>query len=327
LIIASTGMMLVFRGQIIDFVEKDTYRIATPPTTQHRFSLQELLDKIHDNSQKSNPTGITLNSDPHAPIIISWGESNALFVNPYTGVVLGNGSRIRHWLENVEYWHSWLGMKGRWKPLGGGIKRACNVAFLFMILTGLYLWWPLREWSWHQVIGFWSAPFLVIISLTGIIMSYPWANNLLYKMTGNEPPEIQSHYHDDADDKGQRPNVSLEALFTRAQQQVSDWKTITLSVSPHPDAPAVFYIKENGVGHYSQLILNRVNARVIKWEPYSSQNTGHKLSDFMYYLHTGEAGGSIGQIIAFLAAGGVLLLVWTGLAKAWRRFFYTKESS
>jgi uncharacterized iron-regulated membrane protein len=36
--------------------------------------------------------------------------------------------------------------------------------------------------------------------------------------------------------------------------------------------------------------------------------------------HTGEAGGLAGQTIAFLASAGGSVLVWTGIALAWRRF-------
>ncbi|MEI9892584.1 MAG: hypothetical protein WDN28_01340 [Chthoniobacter sp.] len=36
-----------------------------------------------------------------------------------------------------------------------------------------------------------ALPLLLIITLTGVIMSYAWANDLLYRLTGNEPPPIK----------------------------------------------------------------------------------------------------------------------------------------
>jgi uncharacterized iron-regulated membrane protein len=41
-------------------------------------------------------------------------------------------------------------------------------------------------------------------------------------------------------------------------------------------------------------------------------------------LHTGEAGGFMGQFIAMVVSAGACLLVWTGFAMAWRRFFCKK---
>jgi uncharacterized iron-regulated membrane protein len=37
-------------------------------------------------------------------------------------------------------------------------------------------------------------------------------------------------------------------------------------------------------------------------------------------VHTGEAGGVVGQTVPALASAGGVVLVWTGLDLAWRRF-------
>jgi uncharacterized iron-regulated membrane protein len=37
-------------------------------------------------------------------------------------------------------------------------------------------------------------------------------------------------------------------------------------------------------------------------------------------VHTGEAGGVIGQTLAGIASLAGVVLVWTGLALTWRRF-------
>src|SRR5262249_57308690 len=79
----------------------------------------------------------------------------------------------------------------------------------WLAVAGVYLWWPnswkwrglktslifnsrlsgkARDWNWHNVIGFWSSSVLVVLTLTAAVMSYPWANDLLYTLTGSEPP-------------------------------------------------------------------------------------------------------------------------------------------
>jgi uncharacterized iron-regulated membrane protein len=47
---------------------------------------------------------------------------------------------------------------------------------------------------------------------------------------------------------------------------------------------------------------------------------GRRLRAWVRPLHTGEAGGLPGQTIALVASAGGGVLVWTGLALAWRRF-------
>jgi uncharacterized iron-regulated membrane protein len=70
----------------------------------------------------------------------------------------------------------------------------------------------------------------------------------------------------------------------------------------------------------SILTLDADTAAVVKWEPYASYNLGRTLRAWVRPVHTGEAGGVVGQIVAALASACGVVLVWTGLALAWRRF-------
>src|SRR6185312_12849638 len=45
-----------------------------------------------------------------------------------------------------------------------------------------------RDFNWPNVIGIWCAVQLFLIVLSGVVMSYPWANNLSYRLTGSESP-------------------------------------------------------------------------------------------------------------------------------------------
>ena len=81
-----------------------------------------------------------------------------------------------------------------------------------LVMSGFYLWWPRRwtrlalrtvtipslrlrgkprDWNWHNAIGSWSAPVLLFITVTGLVISYQWAGNLIYVLTGNEPSPSQ----------------------------------------------------------------------------------------------------------------------------------------
>ncbi|HTG12791.1 MAG TPA: PepSY-associated TM helix domain-containing protein, partial [Candidatus Eisenbacteria bacterium] len=89
------------------------------------------------------------------------------------------------------------------------------------------------------------------------------------------------------------------------------------------DGPVTFFIQEPVGWHpspRSQLVLDPVTADVVKWEPFAGQNMGRRLRAWVRPLHTGEAAGLVGQTIAFFASAGGTMLVWTGLALAWRRF-------
>lgn len=45
-----------------------------------------------------------------------------------------------------------------------------------------------RDWNWHNVFGFWCLPILLTISLTGAVIGYRWASDLVYAAAGEKAP-------------------------------------------------------------------------------------------------------------------------------------------
>jgi len=225
-------------------------------------------------------------------------------------------------------------------------------------VSGVYLWWPrnwhwrglkpsvlfnfrlrgkARDWNWHNVIGFWSSAVLVLLTLTAAVMSYQWANDLLYTLTGSEPPPrargtspmAQAQGRDAAETGERKPLASFDDFLARAEQQVPGWVMMMMRL-PRGDGPLTLLIQEPTAPHIfarSQLQLNRSTAEVVKWEPYAAASAGRKARIWVRGLHTGEALGVVGQTVAGLASLGGCFLVWTGFAMAWRRFRYRKRDA
>jgi uncharacterized iron-regulated membrane protein/flavodoxin len=298
---------------------------------------------------------ITVKADPTASVAVNLGRENTVFVNPYNGQLLGGQSATYNFMRGVVDWHRWLGTEGDGRATARAITDACNLAFFWLAVTGVYLWWPrswqwrglkmsllisarlrgkARDWNWHNVIGFWSSSVLVVLTLTAAVMSYPWANDLLYTLTGSEPPRRAEGpagpAAQEARTRGQRgeartaaPAASFDVLLARAQEQVPGWVMIMLRFQPRGDGPVTASIQGPDAFHpfqRSQLTLNRASGNVVKWEPYANNSTGRKLRTWVRALHTGEAFGLVGQTVAGFASLGGCFLVWTGLAMAWRRF-------
>ena len=122
-----------------------------------------------------------------------------------------------------------------------------------------------RDFNWHNAIGFWSAPVLFILVLTGVTLSYSWAGNLLYRLTGTEPPPARS--------VAQRPGspresivipTEIDRLWTIASERVPDWKTINVRFETSPAAPLTFSIERGYRGRpdlRSQLTLDPTDRR------------------------------------------------------------------
>jgi len=250
-------------------------------------------------------------SDPAAPVGFDFGRERTLFVNPYTGQFLGEESpRLRAFFSEIEDLHRWLGAGGQQRASGRAITGACNLGFLVLVMTGPVLWWPkewrarnlkkitlfrwgpwgrARDWNWHQVLGFWCAVPLLLIVVTGVIMSYGWANNLLYRIAGNEPP-IQGPPAAQLRPATGTPRFArLDERFARAQQQVSGWTAVSVRLQNGPQGALTFAIDRRNGGRpdlRSQLTLD-TNGTLVRWEPFSSYNRGRQLRSWARFTHTG----------------------------------------
>lgn len=357
-----TGVLLAFERQIISFAERD-FRVHASAGTR-RLPLESLLDRAHA-AVPDTPTSIAWKSDPAAPIEFAVNRNRSLLLNPYSGAILGEGARhTRAFCHSVEELHRWLAVSQENRAIGRAITGACNLGFLFLILSGPFLWLPrawsraavragtrlkfslkgkARDFNWHNAIGIWTCVPLAAIVLCAVVMSYPWVNNLVYKMTGNPPPppNAQPQAAANSQQNGQRtrnrdasassssgrsepasPWTGLDAASLLAETRVPDWRTITVRLGS-PTEPNVSFSIDSGNGgrpdKRSQLTLNRKTGAEVRWEPFSSYNSGRQLRAWIRFTHTGEAGGLLGQSIAFIAATGGALLVWTGLSLAIRR--------
>ena len=349
-----TGVLLAYEKQITLWADTRNYRSAPPSPEATRLPLDTLLAKTRE-ARKAEPTAITLRSDKSAPAEVSFGREGKLFVNSYSGAVLGEGSAgVRNFFRHVTDWHRWLGAQGENRNFARAVTGACNLGFLFLVVSGFYLWWPqrfsrkalrnitwfrrglpakARNFNWHNTIGFWSAGPLFIVVLSAVVISYTWAGNLVYRIVGETPPAPRNQTNaapgaPKTSPEKSEASANLDALWTRAEQQVPEWQSISLQLSPSADAPLTFAIDRGNGGQpqkRSQLVLDRKTGNVVRYEPFSSYSTGRQLRSILRFAHTGEVLGVIGQTIAGIVSLGGAFLVWTGLALAWRRLRGWKE--
>ncbi len=147
---------------------------------------------------------------PPRRVTVSRGRDGSLLLNPVDGSVLQDASAgQREFFRVVENWHRRLAGEGtstRAKLIDYG-----NLLFLFIIVSGIYIWLPqvwrwrnlrflmffqtkyvnakARDFNWHHVFSFWMLIPLFVISLSGVVMSFDWANRMVYAAYGEEAPQ------------------------------------------------------------------------------------------------------------------------------------------
>jgi uncharacterized iron-regulated membrane protein len=120
-----------------------------------------------------------------------------------------------------------------------------------------------------------------------------------------------------------RPDLTgLDALWAKAESKEPGWQSITFRPPARPGGQAVFAIDRGNGGRpdlRSTLTLDWKTGEEVRWQPFSSNNAGQQLRQWMRWTHTGEVGGLLGQTIGALACAAGTLLVITGFALAFRR--------
>jgi uncharacterized iron-regulated membrane protein len=247
-------------------------------------------------------------------------------------------------------------MDGDNRPIGRAITGACNLAFLVLAVSGIYLWWP-RRWSWralkpsiwfvqnqtgkardfnwHNVIGFWCAPVLIVLTVSGAVLSYRWANDLLYRAAGDEPPVQRARGRggpsvDVPEHSAESALLNLDAILAAAIATEPDWKQVTLQIEDNPADSleqlkavnaTVRLVDASPMFSSINLALDPVDGAVLMRRTFNDETSGRRARTWMRYLHTGQAFGTVGKLVAGLASLGGLFLVYTGFALSWRRFF------
>jgi uncharacterized iron-regulated membrane protein len=351
-IMSATGALLALQPQILNVLERDVRVVDA--VSANRLGPQAIIERASAARDGARPTALTLDSDPRASALVAFAPSGGLYVNPYTGAILGEGSTTaRAFFRTLTDWHRWLGRTGEDRATTKAITGAANLAFLGLAMSGLYLWWPrqwtvarvravtviharlagkARDFNWHNSIGFWSAPVLIVLTLTGVVISYPWASNLVYRLTGSPMPGAGSGPRVERADTGAPAGspASADLLVETASRQMPTWGVMTLRFPPRGNGPVSVTMSDAGYWNpfaRSQLTVDARTADMVRWEPYSAMSRGQKLRGWMRFAHTGELGGLAGQIVAGLACVGGAFLVWTGLALAFRRFLASRSTS
>ncbi len=351
--LAVTGVILAYEAQLNGWALRD-YRADAPAPGAVPLALDELIAGVTGRQSAGVVTSVVLNRNLREPAVVEFDDGASLYVDRFTREALGDGNtRTRRFLESVLYWHRWFALEGEYRIVGRTFVATANLGFLFLLVSGVYLWWPgirnragwrialwfrrglrgrARDFNWHSVIGFWSAVPLAIIVFSGATISYQWAADLVHRLAGDTPPFQQSPRPWQSDGRNApavapdaaSPSVELEALVTTAAAETPEWRTITVDLPQSIHDPVVVAV-DRGTGRQPSLsedfLFDRATGELVERAGYPTFAPGFKIRRWLRFAHTGEVYGVIGQSIAGMVSLGAAVMVWTGLAMSWRRFF------
>jgi uncharacterized iron-regulated membrane protein len=340
-----TGALLAYERQIVHAADKRFYQPDSAANDAPRLPLDDALAHAMQ-TLPAPPEMVTVYQDSTWPLEIQTSNRTTYFVDTRSGQVRGPASpRTRAFFAEVTALHRWFGLANANHTTATAVKGVVVLLFLFLVLSGVYIWMPkvwarhtlrggivprfdvqgrARYYNWHKVIGFWFVLPLAVIVITGVVMAYPWANALLFRIAGSTIPV-----------RGERPDqrrhagggrhvlpVHLDQAFALAAGEMRDWRSVTLRLQP--GGPGLNLTVDRGDGGQPQLreqvMVNPKTMEIVRREPFAALSRGQRWRMWVRFAHTGEAGGWWGQTLAFLTACAAVMLAITGYLLSLSRF-------
>ncbi|EDY21514.1 PepSY-associated TM helix domain protein [Chthoniobacter flavus Ellin428] len=332
-----TGALITFDRQILNWAERDA-RALPPSSGAERVSPATLVAGAAKLSA-SRVTNLEWFADPKMPVRVYFEDRSVALFNSWTGEALGRGAvSLRAFFRGSTEVHVNLTMSrtGKW------VVDAANAAFVFLTLSGLWIWWPrqwrwkalrsslairfdaggkARDWNWHNALGFWFLLPLLIIAASGLVLSFKpvdlwWRDFGGKHLLAEVKPPAPAPAANGA-------SSGWNGVMALVQQQYPGWRWMMTSNSLRGGHINIMV----GTGSFGQrALVHTVTVDVaantiVKTSAWENDIGGNRARAIARLGHTGEIVGLWGQWLAFMACLVGLVLVYTGFALSWRRFF------
>ena len=208
LIICLTGTVLTFEEEIKSVFSEE---INVAPTEQ-LFSIEQLAKNLAAEGEVTRVSISPENTKPYEFSVKTNKEDRrgtTYFVDQYQGTYTKMKPNVLDgFFMTMFKMHRWLLLD---MPVGRPIVGVATIIFLILSFTGIVLWFPkkkLKKLKWknlnpgfkiawrakwkrvnhdlHVTLGFYTAIFLVIMSLTGLFWSFEWYKNAGSAVLGTE---------------------------------------------------------------------------------------------------------------------------------------------
>ncbi|MDP0498847.1 MAG: PepSY-associated TM helix domain-containing protein [Verrucomicrobiota bacterium JB022] len=361
-IMSATGIAIAFEEEMLAWADREVSHVSPPAEAAARLPVEALVERVTAAHPDFVPTSITVFSEPDHAHAFYAGREGPLYVNPYTGETRESEAHdLHHFIHYMEEWHRWLAMEGDAFPVGRMITGVANIGFLLLCISGLYLWLPrrwswralrpilwfvkgykgkARDYNWHNVLGFWSLPVLVVLAATAVVISFRWGHNLPFQLAGETPPEARNYGMmrtppaevPTPPEGAQR--VPLDVALTEVSNAYPEWVNIGLEL-PTPEQLAAETPDPLHLGvtvpdympsrAYIPIESDPFTGTILKTTHFETRSPGLQARVWIRFLHTGGAFGFWGKLIASIACLASLVLVYTGFALTWRRWLRSQK--
>ena len=352
-IVAVTGCIYAFQAEIKEL----TYSfMAVEPQEKAVLPPSEISKIAEDAFPEGHLHAILYPTKEKSvqAIFFSYGEGfdhyQIAYINPYSGELLKLKDEYADFFRIVLDGHFYL-----WLPpeIGQPVVASFTLVFLFMVISGLILWWPKKKknlkqslkikWSarWrrknydlHQVLGFYAMTFALVFAITGLVWGFLWFRDGVYFVASGGEEFIE--YYDPISDstetyQGAIPVLDAVWMEMNAEYPEADWIEVhppgfegaAIAANANPDATTYW---KSDYRYFDQNTLEELPVEHF-YNRFEEATVAQKIMRMNYDVHVGAIAGLPGKILAFFLSAIIASLPVTGFLIWWGRKNKAKKES
>ena len=325
-IICFTGAILVFEDEILEAQYPERYFVKE--VKKEALLPSKLVSEVqHTLGDTVRVTRIRMYGEADRNWKFYFDKGDTYFVDPYTGRLAGKDERCVFFSKTMRL-HRFLLHSYRYgkdTPWGKWIVGCSTIAFAFILITGLVIWFPrnrkslknrltiktgagkFRFWyDLHVTGGFYAAFFLLAMALTGLTWSFPWYRTAFYSLLGGAPTQSGKWIKPTVDET--TDYLQWNKVCAEIQKRYPDYNTINIQ----HQSISVSATNYGNTGATDKFTFDAANGLITKEELYKDASNYTKLRGWVWAFHSGQWGGMTTRILSFLATilGGIF--VFTG---------------
>ena len=336
-IVCCTGAILVFENELLEarypsrFFVGEAKESTLPPS--------QLIEKVqHALADSVKVTRVRMYGEADRNWKFYFDKGDSYYVNPYNGELAGRDERSVFFSKTMRL-HRFLLHSYRYgkdTPWGKMIVGYSTIGFVFILITGLIIWFPrnrkslkrrltiktnagsFRFWyDLHVAGGFYAAFFLLAMALTGLTWSFPWYRTAFYSLLGGEPTKSVRWKAPEVDET--TDYLQWDKVFAEMERRYPAYTVINLQHG----SISVSDTRYGNTGATDRFTFNVADGNIIKEELYENSSAYSKLRGWVWAFHSGQWGGMTTRILSCMAAILGVVFVVTGyyfwLKKKFRR--------
>ena len=340
-VLGSTGCILAFETELDHLLHSRLFYVTPRPQA---LSLAEIARVVENAYPGEHITAYTLARSPNLSYQVDISKGT-LFIDQYSGEVLGLVKDPDLATTALAMLHS---IHLRLTPTtstnaGKVVVKWVAVAILALLLSGLYLWWPIKRlgikrgtsgfrfwFDLHNTVGILSLVFLFVLTMTGIVIGFEEQTSaLFYQLTGSQPSLVYNRqtFKSEPPTSDAEP-ISPDQAVTIAKNALPGATPFNFSVPGPADAYVMraSFPEDLTGGGRSQVVIDQYSGQVLAAESSRTPPAGSGLVTTNRALHTGDIFGLPSKAIMSLASLMLVAQAITGVLMWWRRRRRTAET-